>query len=486
MINLAEIYKKSLAGILIFGTAFILVALATFQREGSGLLAFVRGNYSAPPEQDIELDPFQGDFVKPLEKSEVKNLLQQDQEISAIVDRVSPSVVSISIGQIMDANSQGQGSGVIVRDDGHIMTNYHVVAPSRNNAKEMINVELLDGSMHEARVVGVDPMVDLAMLKIETNAPLPALEFGDSERVKVGHKVFAFGNPYRLGVSFSQGNISAEDRSITDMHHNLFQITAALNPGQSGGPLVNVRGELIGINSAIYSSDQRFPGFQGIAFTIPSNTAKQTMAAILRKETPSRGYLGIRTSEVKAADRTRLNFNKTFGSILRYIAPISPAADGGLKQDDIITHFNGKAITNGQHFIRLVERSANKQVDLTMWRDGKEQTIQLTVGDISRAGKALPTSHNGLFVKLGIVPRNLTTEERMKGALGIYVQDVIPGSHAHQKIQKGDFIIGVNGRLPRNTQNFFNLFHEASSNKLTRITVLRPGRGELHLLYKNQ
>lgn len=507
--QLSNIYQQALTGVLIFGTAFLLVAITTMQREEKGLLALLRGDFSKAQaekkdnakkiptlaktveEKKLEEasrtltdeDLFKGKFIEPLAEDKVQSLLQQNKEISAIFDTISPSVVSINIGKLQNSSSLGQGSGVIVREDGYIITNYHVVAPSLRRKKK-IHVELIDGKLLEANPIGVDPMVDLALLKVKSEQPLPALRFADSDQVRIGHKVFAFGNPYQLGISFSQGNISAKDRTITDMHHDLFQITAALNPGQSGGPLINVRGELIGINSAIYSTDQQSPSFQGIAFSIPSNTAKETMKSILKRERPRRGFLGIRASKVNENDRKKLGFQKKSGSILRYVAPLSPASDGGLKEHDIITHFNEKPIVSGQHFINLVKRSAKQEVHLTVWRDQKEKHINLTVGDISQAGVALPASANGLFVKIGIVPRNLNQKEKSKLFYGVSVEKVLEGTRAEGKVRKGDFIMSINNKPLRSVRDFIHLFQESMiKNRVTQITILRPGKGVFHLYF---
>ena len=163
---------------------------------------------------------------------------------------------------------QGQGSGVIVTEEGHVLTNHHVI-----QGTPRIRLTMHDGSIHSARVIGTDPAVDIAVLKIDSKGPFIPLKFGESSKIEVGNTVFAIGSPFGLGTSVTEGKISAKKRPFSDSQVDLLQTSAAINPGNSGGPLINILGEIVGINSRIYSTNRDSPSFQGIGFAIPSNAA---------------------------------------------------------------------------------------------------------------------------------------------------------------------------------------------------------------------
>src|SRR5690606_30307058 len=179
------------------------------------------------------------------------------------------------------------GSGVIVSKEGHVVTNQHVIS-----GQKQIQVTLYDKKVYPATLIGQDPQLDIAVLRIEANgAEFRPLKFGDSSQVRQGQIVFAIGNPFGLGETITKGIISAVERSLSDTQRDLFQTDAAINPGNSGGPLVNLQGEIIGINSAIYTPDRLNPGFQGVGFSIPANDVRDTLFAILERGRPIRGYL---------------------------------------------------------------------------------------------------------------------------------------------------------------------------------------------------
>ncbi|MGB1130503.1 MAG: trypsin-like peptidase domain-containing protein, partial [Haloferula sp.] len=211
----------------------------------------------------------------PLKLGEVELLTRLNEEAALLTDAVVPSVVSIDTSgvrtqRLLDGYgrqllrpvpTQGQGSGVIVTHEGHVVTNHHVV-----KGQQKIQITLHDGQSHTASLIGDDPLLDIAVLKIDGDGKFQPLKFGDSSMVRRGQMVFAIGNPFGLGETVTQGIISALERSLSDTQRDLFQTDAAINPGNSGGPLVNLQGEIIGINSAIYRPDGANAGFQGVGF----------------------------------------------------------------------------------------------------------------------------------------------------------------------------------------------------------------------------
>jgi S1-C subfamily serine protease len=245
---------------------------------------------------------------------------------------VVPSVVSIDTAGVREQllrdpwgrarmqreMTQGQGSGVIVTEEGHVVTNQHVIS-----GQNQIQVTLHDGKSHLATLIGEDRMLDIAVLKINAPGPFTPLKLGDSSQVKVGQIVFAVGNPFGLSETVTQGIISAKERSISDQQRDLFQTDAAINPGNSGGPLVNLQGEIVGINVAIYSPDKMNPGFQGVGFSIPSNDVRESLKQILEKGRPVHGFLGVRLYPIDERIRQTIGFEQTNGSLVDEPAPAS-------------------------------------------------------------------------------------------------------------------------------------------------------------------
>ncbi len=477
MISNNDFQKRAIVGVLVFGVAFLLVALVSQFRDGKGMLALLRGNYSTEETQDSSaLNTAVG-----LDETEVPILLQEDEETAKVYEKVAPSVVSITTEDMQGGSRNRvveQGSGVIVTERGHVVTNYHVVTGDKVGKLKYL-VELLDGTLFEADLVGIDPVLDLALLKIRSEDTFQAVPFGDSDEVKVGHKVFAFGNPFRLGVSFSEGNVAARDRFLSEIQHDLFQITASLNPGQSGGPLVNVKGELIGINSSIYTKDKEFPGFQGIAFSIHSNEVKNSVTAILQKKLPVRGYIGITLGTINDYNRRILKYDKKVGALIYDVAPDSPAEAAGLKRQDIVTHFNGKSIVAGRHLIALLKRNANNKVSLTLWSEGKEKKVSVELGEAGRITSEEPMQSSDeklakLFTKIGITPGELSSRERSRGLYGVRVDGVSESSLAAEAlIQKGDYIYLMNGMRFSRVHGFVTMLRRSVLNGETELRIFR-------------
>jgi len=265
------------------------------------------------------------------------------------------------------------GSGVIVTEDGYIITNNHVVSEATQ-----VTVGLADKREFEAKVVGTDPKTDVALLKIDdTNLPLVPL--GNSDRARVGDIVLAIGNPFGIGQTVTMGIISATGRSqmgIVD-YEDFIQTDAAINPGNSGGALVDIEGNLVGINTAIIS---RTGGYQGIGFAIPSNIAKAVMDAIVKHGRMIRGWLGLSVQEVTSQIAAEFGLKKPGGALIVEVSPRSPAAKAGLRRGDIIVRYGNVEIEEATELRNLVAATPiNKKVGLIVWRGGKKTDVTVVI-----------------------------------------------------------------------------------------------------------
>ncbi|HVH79660.1 MAG TPA: Do family serine endopeptidase [Stellaceae bacterium] len=265
------------------------------------------------------------------------------------------------------------GSGFIIDPSGLIVTNAHVIA----NA-DQITVTLSDDTSLQAQVIGRDSVTDLAVLKVDTKTPLPAATWGDSSKAKVGDWVLAIGNPFGLGGTVTAGIISATARDIhSGPYDDYLQTDASINRGNSGGPMFNLQGEVIGINTAIYSPTG---GSIGIGFAVPTALAQPIIDQLRTTGKVERGWIGARIQPVTDDIAESLGLDKARGALIASIDPASPATQGGLKPGDVVLTYDGKPVDRSRQLPRLVADSApNKPVKLTIWRDGKEAEVTLTV-----------------------------------------------------------------------------------------------------------
>src|SRR5215207_3375742 len=344
---------------------------------------------------------------------------------------------------------RGLGSGVIVSADGYILTNHHVV-----DGAEEIRVELNDGRTLQAKVVGTDQPSDLAVLKVEA-AGLPVLPLGDSDRARVGDVALAVGNPLGIGQTVTSGIVSAKGRTtgLSDgSFEDFIQTDAAINQGNSGGALVNTAGELIGINSQIFSPTG---GNIGIGFAIPSNMAKDVLGQLIKTGRVRRGMLGVNIQNVTADLAASLGLGQARGAIVSGLQAGGPAARAGLKRGDIITAFNGTPVTDNNTLRNAVARTQPGNVaTLTVSRDGREQQLRVTLGELpvesSRGGSEDSTGGSedagGLGLNVQPVSPALVQRFNLKGATeGLVVTDVAQaGAGAESGLQPGDVIEEVN------------------------------------------
>jgi serine protease Do len=364
--------------------------------------------------------------------------------------------------------THGLGSGFIVNPDGIILTNAHVVS----DANEVI-VKLTDKREFKAKVIGIDKPSDVAVLKINARN-LPTVKIGDPNNSRVGEWVVAIGSPFGFENTVTAGIISAKSRSLPDEGYVPFlQTDVPVNPGNSGGPLFNMNGEVIGINSQIYS---RSGGFQGLSFSIPIDVAMNVERQLVDHGKVSRGRLGIVIQGVDQQLADTFGLAKPEGALVSSVEKGSPADKAGIEVGDVILKFDGKAIASSADLSLLVSQSSpGTPANIELWRKGKLIKISLNVGEMKIAGEksnAVEQSRVGL----GLTVRPLTKEERKQVdvASGLLVQNVGDGPAARAGIQAGDVILSVNGEMVNDIEKLGSLVRK--THKPLALLILRDGR----------
>ncbi|MEI7821887.1 MAG: trypsin-like peptidase domain-containing protein [Verrucomicrobiota bacterium] len=326
-----------------------------------------------------------------LSLDDVKVLAAIDAEYTRLVQSVVPSVVSITSSRTVTqlapltiedlltgrqrtqrAKSTSLGSGVIVSKEGHILTNHHVIAGMTE-----VRVQLTDGRNLAAALIGSDPATDIAVLRIDAPGIEP-LPLGDSDVLRVGQQVFAVGNPYGLEESVTRGIVSAKGRQMSsDSAIEHIQHDAAVNQGNSGGPLLNVRGEIVGINSQIFS---RTGGWQGISFAIPSNTARRVLDGIIKRGRMVRSYLGVVMQEITPVLARNFGLADAEGAIITEVTPDSPAAQCGLQPGDVVRAVNGKRVKGMQQLRQIIASTeVGQELEIGFIRSGAEQKAKAKI-----------------------------------------------------------------------------------------------------------
>ena len=334
--------------------------------------------------------------------------------------------------------SQGMGSGFIVDANGIVLTNAHVV-----DGADEVTVRTVDRREYRAKVLGTDKATDVAVLKIDAKN-LPTVRLGDASKLRVGEWVVAIGAPYGLEHSVTSGIVSAKSRSLPgDSVVGFIQTDAAVNPGNSGGPLFNLDGEVIGINSQIFS---RSGGFQGLAFAIPINTALNVKDQIVATGKVQHGKLGITVQEVNQALSESFGMKQPGGALVGSVQKDGPGAKAGIEPGDVIVKFDGQEIRRSGELPQLVSSVApGKSVKVEVWRDGKSRELTATIGEREPAKVAKAEKPEASQGKLGLVVRPLTSDEKKEAKLerGLVVEDV-GGPAERAGVRPGDVILSVN------------------------------------------
>lgn len=342
---------------------------------------------------------------------------------------------------------QSLGTGFIVSPDGYIVTNHHVVA----DAQEII-VRFNDRKELIAKVIGSDERTDVALIKVEAKG-LPTVNVGQSSKLKVGEWVLAIGSPFGFEATVTQGIVSAKERTLPDDTYVPFiQTDVAINPGNSGGPLFNLAGEVVGINSQIYS---RSGGFMGLSFSIPIEVAMNAVEQIKRNGHVVRGYLGVNVQEVTSELSESFGMEKPKGALVAEVFPDTPAAKAGIKAGDVILSVNGMEIHKSGNLPPVIGMTpVGQPVELRLLRQGKLQTMRVTVESLpddkkqasqgKRSGKGVPESSGKTVLGAAVVPLEDSVKKKLDIDFGLRVSSISDGSLLNAGVQTGDILLEVN------------------------------------------
>jgi serine protease Do len=407
----------------------------------------------------------------------------------------SPRPRSAPEPRMYQRRQQGMGSGVVVDARGYILTNEHVV---READELTVTFQFPEEKKYTGKVVGADPRTDLAVIKIEPKSSLTYAALGDSDKVRVGDWAIAVGSPFGLEQTVTVGVISAVRQSLNIegmSYSGLLQTDAAINRGNSGGPLVNIRGEVIGVNTAIYAPTGVFAG---IGFAIPANRIKDIMEQLIEKGHVVRGWMGVEILSVNEVMAKQFDLPKAEGVMVNSVQPDSPAARAGLKRGDVIVRFDGQATPTPELLRELVGRTApKKNVGLDVIRDGKKMTLSLTTAEMPRetasagtTGSPEPKSEKQSLDWEGARVVTLTPEMGRQagvppGTTGVAVVSIeSDGLSERLGIEQGDVVVAVNRQRVPNVEAFHKAVRSLSTKDGVLLDIFRGGRS-LFLSYRD-
>jgi serine protease Do len=427
---------------------------------------------SQPLPQTLSAEPTAPDSAKDIAH-------QLNNAYTAVYEKVAPAVVVVDVekgsrpgnpSNPMDGfdfffrgprdeseqPDQSEGSGFIVRQDGYIITNSHVI-----DGEDKINIKLKDGRTFPAKIIGSDERTDVAVLKIDAT-DLPTIDFANSDEVKVGQIVCAIGTPFKFAYTFTTGVVSAKGRNelLPDKYEDYIQTDAAINPGNSGGPLCDIDGKVIGMNTLIHGMNR------GLGFAISSNLAKQVSAQLIASGKIVRPWLGIIIESLNDQNRTEVFKGVDKGVVVRTIQADTPAAKSDLRPADIITDVDGVQVSSARELQNeILKKKVGQQVSLGVWRNGKKTTVTLTTeelpGDTSRLTTNQPPPPRGenAAASFGVQVQEVTPELKqelgLKSDSGVVVTEVTPNSPAAlADIQTGDVITEVGRNPVTSTESF--------------------------------
>lgn len=385
------------------------------------------------------------------------------------------------------------GSGFVIdAEKGYIVTNNHVVQDA-----DEVRVTFTDDTTIEAKIVGKDEKMDLALLKVETDRKLTDVHFGDSDVLRVGDWVLAIGNPFGLGGTVTAGIISAQQRNINaGPYDDFIQTDASINRGNSGGPMFNLKGEVIGINTAIFSPSG---GSVGIGFAIPSNLAKSVINQLAEYGRTRRGWIGVRIQSVTEEIAQSLSLDKPRGALVASITADGPAEKAKLKAGDIITEFDGKPVTEMRHLPRIVaETPIDKKVEVKYWRNGKEQKTSIKVGELEKAEdegllseestKPMAPTTGTELADLGLTVGSITDTARKSYNIPEDVNGVVvmksdnQGEAAKQGLLEGDVIVEINQTAIETPKQAVDVVAKAQKDGKPSVLILANREGDVRFL----
>lgn len=420
-------------------------------------------------------------FWSTLDRSKIQKTVPVTNEtVADLVDKLKPAVVNISVTQVVKTGApqfespfgddqfrdfwrrffgnqeprefkrKGLGSGFIINKEGYIVTNNHVVQKAKD-----ITVILYNKEQYPAKVVGTDPKIDIALIKIDPKKDLAVAPLGDSDKLRDGESVIAIGNPFGLAETVTSGIVSAKGRTIgAGPYDDFIQTDASINPGNSGGPLINYHGEVVGINTAIAATGQ------GIGFAVPINMAKEILIQLKEKGKVTRGWVGVSIQEITPELAKSFGLKEEKGALVSDVVPGGPAEKAGIKRGDVIIEFNGKVVRDYHELPRMVASvPPGEKVTFKILREGKEETITAVVAELKEEETAVQPAEEvqkQLGVSLQAVTPEIAVELGMKKPEGVVVTNVEPGGAAAESgIQRGDVILEAD-RRPVNSVREFN------------------------------
>jgi serine protease Do len=434
-------------------------------------------------------------------KESIDILLKTNKAIAEIAATVKPSVVNISSTKTVrtqgvpfpffndpffkrffgdefrfferprEFKQSGLGSGVVVDKDGYILTNNHVI-----KGADEIKVKLSDKREYIGKIIGTDPKTDLAVIKIDSK-DLPVIKLGDSDELKVGETVLAIGNPFGLSHTVTMGIVSAKERAnvgIAD-YEDFIQTDAAINPGNSGGALVNIKGELIGINTAIFSTTG---GYQGIGFAIPSNMAKVVMGSLIDKGKVIRGWLGVYIQLVTPELAEQFDLKDAEGALISDVIEDSPAEKAGIQRGDVIVEYNGKKVKDITSLRHMVANTPpDTEVNMKILRKGELKTLRVRIAESPgeetlRISKTFDNKLKGVYVQT-LTPELKKTLDIPKRINGVLITDIEEGSPAEGILMRNDVIIEINRNPINNLKDYEAIVSEIESVQSVLLLIFR-------------
>ncbi|MEJ2362754.1 MAG: DegQ family serine endoprotease [Gammaproteobacteria bacterium] len=374
-----------------------------------------------------------------------------------------------------DYSTQSLGSGFIIGSDGYIITNNHVI-----KGADKIIVRLADRRELKAKLVGTDPRSDIALLKINAKN-LPVVKIGNSDKLQPGQWVMAIGSPFGFDHSVSVGVVSALGRNLpTENYVPFIQTDVAINPGNSGGPLFDLDGEVVGINSQIYS---RTGGFMGLSFSIPVNVAMNVVKQLKTKGKVSRGWLGILIQDVNRELAESFGMKEPMGAVVLKVLPHSPAAKAGFKIGDVVIRFNGKTINRSSDLpIAVGNTPVGEVARVQVIREGKTRELRVKIAELpseaklagaeSSGGESQPAETNRLGIAVEAIPSELRQRLDVKKG-GVIVKEVTDGAAADAGIQRGDILLKINNRNITGVRQLHKLIRELPVGKPVPVLIQR-------------